>query len=314
MNTSEKQNKPTNNKTRKSIIPFLLILSMALNLALVYVIFEKKDVEIAHQKKVNAAQKANYSESLSRLSTRLKQEIAHSKKFGQEQQKYQDSLTKVLANVEADRDNLKQAVALTQTQMNAYKLKIAAYEELLIRKDSLMISLKEINTMLGDKNHRLNLRINKAIEDKVKIEQESKQLKNTIKQAAGLKVKDIVIKRVNRRGKSKTGKVFRERNISQLQVYLSFIDNELIKIGNKSVMMLLKDEMGKTLIPSSGSGTFDLAGQETSYTMAQSFLYDKSAQTIMFNYDKDKPLGKGKFIVELYSEGKKIGDDSFRVR
>jgi len=314
MKTSEKQNKQANKTRKKSVIPFLLILSVALNLVLVYIIFEKKDVEIAHQKQINATQKANYSESLSRLSTRLKQEIANSKKFGQEQQKYRDSLTKVLKNVETDRANLKRAMVLTQTQMNAYKLKIAAYEELLIRKDSLMLSLKEINTMLGDKNHRLHLQINKAIEDKAKLALESKQLKNTIKQAAGLKVKNIVIKRVNRRGKSKTGKTFRERNISKLQVYLSFMDNELVEIGNKSVVMLLKDEMGKTLIPSTGSGTFDLAGHETSYTMAQSFLYDKSAQTIMFNYDKDKPLGKGKFFVELYSEGKKIGDDSFSVR
>ncbi|OJJ20489.1 hypothetical protein BKI52_18705 [marine bacterium AO1-C] len=313
MNTSQ-QNKQANKSFRKLVVPFLLILSVLANLALVYVIFEKKDVEIARQKKVNAEQKANYSQSLSRLSIRLKQEITNSKKFGQQQQKYRDSLTKVLKNVETDRANLKRVMVLTQTQMNAYKLKIAAYEELLIRKDSLMLGLKEINTMLGDKNRRLNIRINQTIEDKANVEQKNAQLESKIKQAAGLKVKDIVFKRVNRRGKAKTGKVFRERNISQLQVYLSFIDNELIEIGNKSVIMLLKDEMGQTLIPSSGSGTFDLAGQETSYTMAQNFLYDKSAQTIMFNYDKDKPLGKGKFFVELYSEGKRIGTDSFRVR
>ena len=321
MNTSEQSNKSTNSSSKKNLLPVLLALSVIVNLVLVYVIFEKKNVEIAHQKQmnqrqqqINAEQKSSYSQSLSRLSQRLKQEIAHSKKFGQAQQQYRDSLTKVLKHVEADRTHLRQTLVLTQKQMKAYKLKIAAYEMLLIRKDSLMTNLKEINTMLGDQNHRLNIQVNQGIEAKTNLEKEKEKLQSKIKQAAGLKVKDIVIKRVNRRGKSKAGKVFRERNISKLQVYLSFVDNELIEIGNKSVVMLLKDEMGQTLVPSISNGTFDLAGQQTSYTAAQRFIYDKSPQTIMLNYDKDKPLGKGKFLVELYSGGKKIGADSFRVR
>lgn len=321
MNTSKQSNKSTNPSSKKNLLPILLALSVIVNLVLVYIIFEKKNVEIAHQKQmnqrqqqINAEQKSSYSQSLSRLSQRLKQEIAHSKKFGQAQQQYRDSLTKVLKHVEADRTRLRQTLVLTQKQMKAYKLKIAAYEMLLIRKDSLMTNLKEINTMLGDQNHRLNIQVNRGIEAKTNLEKEKEKLQSKIKQAAGLKVKDIVIKRVNRRGKSKAGKVFRERNISKLQVYLSFVDNELIEIGNKSVVMLLKDEMGQTLVPSISNGTFDLAGQQTSYTATQRFIYDKSPQTIMLNYDKDKPLGKGKFLVELYSEGKKIGADSFRVR
>lgn len=314
MNNSKQHNKQANKSTRKPIVSFLLILSIMLNLALVYVIFEKKDVEIAHQKQINTQQKASYTQSLTRLSEQLKQEITNSKKFGKEQQQYRDSLTQVLKNVEADRANLQRSMVLTQAQMKAYKRKIAAYEYLLVRKDSLMISLKEVNDMLDKKNDTLQIQVNKGIENHAKEKEKNEKLEQKLKNASGLKVKDIVIKRVNRRGRIKAGKVFRERHISKLQVHFSFIDNELIEAGNKSVMMLLKDEMGRTLIPSSGTGTFELDGQETSYTSAQTFLYDKTGQTVMFNYDKDKPLGKGKFMVELYSEGKKIGVDSFRVR
>lgn len=128
-------------KRRVILIGFILVL-VALNIVLIYMIIQNKNSEIDAQKKLRAQQKESYETNLKNLSRRLKQEIARAKQDGEENKKYQDSLLSALKEVEEDRDKLKNARNFSQAQIQQYKLKIAAYEELLIQKDSLMRQFK----------------------------------------------------------------------------------------------------------------------------------------------------------------------------
>ncbi|WP_299453990.1 hypothetical protein [uncultured Microscilla sp.] len=309
MTTEQKQD-----KRRVIVIGFILVLVL-LNVVLIYMIIQNKNSEIDKQKKLRAQQKESYETNLNNLSRRLKQEIARSKQDGEENQKYQDSLLKVLKEVEGERDNLKASKTFTQKQMQYYKLKIAAYEELLIRKDSLMRKFKATIARQSEQMTDLRKKNNEVLEQVGKTKQEINQYKKRFAKAGVLKAENITINRVNRRGKEKGGGSYRERNIDKLKIYFTLADNKAAKIGQKSIMMLLKDDTGQTLVPSVGGGRFKLNGTATSYTAAQSFLFDNSQQTLVFNYiNTNKDLGKGKFTVELYAEGERIGTGSFTIR
>lgn len=308
MSTEQKQD-----KRRVILIGFILVL-VVLNVVLIWMIIQNKNAEIDKQKQLRADQKQGYETNLKNLSRRLKQEIARAKQEGEENKEYQDSLTKVLEDVTKDRDNLKQIKNFTQAQIQSYKLKIAAYEELLIRKDSLMRDMKATINRQGEQLTELRNENNKVLAQVGKTKEEINSYKKRFAKAGVLKAENIIINRVNRRGKEKSGGSYRERNISKIKVYFTIADNKAAKIGQKTVMMLLKDETGSTLVPPVGSGRFKIGGKDTYYTAAQSFLFDNSQQNLVFNYQKDKELGKGKFFVELYSEGEKIGVGSFRVR
>lgn len=301
-------------KRRVILIGFILVL-VALNIVLIYMIIQNKNAEIDAQKKLRTQQKESYETNLKNLSRRLKQEIARSKQEGEENKKYQDSLLSALKDVEEDRDKLKNAKTFSQAQIQQYKLKIAAYEELLIQKDSLMRQFKGTIARQREQMTDLRKENNKVLEQVGKTKEEIQKYKQRFAKAGVLKAENITINRVNRRGKEKGGGSYRERNIEELKIYFTLADNKAAKIGQKAIMMLLKDDTGQTLVPAVGGGRFEINGVKTSYTASQSFLFDNSQQTLVFKYlNKNKDLGKGKFTIELYSEGERIGTGSFTVR
>lgn len=301
-------------KRRVILIGFILVL-VALNVVLIYMIIQNKNSEIDAQKKLRAQQKESYETNLKNLSRRLKQEIDRAKQDGEDNKKYQDSLLSALKDVEEDRNNLKNARNFSQAQIQQYKLKIAAYEELLIQKDSLMRQFKGTIARQREQMTDLRKKNNAVLEQVGKTKEEIQEYKKRFAKAGVLKAENITINRISRRGREKGGGSYRERNIDKLKIYFTLADNKAAKIGQKTVMMLLKDDTGQTLVPAVGGGRFKVKGVETSYTASNSFLFDNSQQTVVFNYtNTNKDLGKGRFTVELYSEGERIGTGSFTVR
>jgi hypothetical protein len=63
-----------------------------------------------------------------------------------------------------------------------------------------------------------------------------------------------------------------------------------------------------------GSGVFNFGGKETVYTAKQSVFYDNSGQNVDFIYSRGANYTKGKYAIELYSEGFSVGRGSFDVK
>ena len=308
MTTEQKQDK------RRVILVGFILLLVVLNVVLIYMILQNKNSEIQKKEALLKQQKESYETRLNTVKRLLKQEIARAKQDGEENQLYQDSLSKVLDSVVKSQENLKNLVRFTQQQNESYKLKIAAYEELLIRKDYLMRDMKGTIKRQGEQLTELRKENNRVLEQVGKTKEEITKYKERFAKAGVLKAENITINSVDRRGKERSGGSYRERRINRLKIRFSLADNKAAKIGQKTVYMLLKDDTGQTLVPPVGSGRFKLNGNETYYTASQSFLFDNSQQNLNFTFQKDKELGKGRFTVELYSEGEKIGIGSFSVR
>ncbi|OJJ20487.1 hypothetical protein BKI52_18695 [marine bacterium AO1-C] len=308
MTTEQRQDK------RRVILVGFILLLVVLNVVLIYMILQNKNAEIQKKEALLKQQKENYETRLNTVKRLLKQEIARAKQDGEENKLYQDSLSKVLDSVVKSQENLQRVQKFTQAQNQSYKLKIAAYEELLIRKDSLMRDMKATINRQGEQLTELRKKNNEAMEQVGKKNVALKEYEKKFAKAGVLKAENITINSVDRRGKERTGGSYRERRISKLKIRFSLADNKAAKIGQKTIYMLLKDDTGQTLIPPVGSGRFKIDGRETSYTASQSFLFDNSQQNLTFSFQKDNELGKGRFTIELYSEGERIGVGSFAVR
>jgi hypothetical protein len=64
-----------------------------------------------------------------------------------------------------------------------------------------------------------------------------------------------------------------------------------------------------------GSGAFIYNGREMIYSSKQAITFTNSMQTVDILYGRGGvPLKSGKYTVELYSEGFKIGQGDFTVR
>ncbi len=308
MTTEQKQD-----KRRVILVGFILVLVL-LNVVLIYMILQNKNAEIKEQKALLKVQKEGYETRLNTVKRLLKQEINRAKLDGEENKRYQDSLSTVLDSVIKYQEKLKGLQDYSRQQIQGYKLKIAAYEELLIRKDSLMREMKGTIRRQGEQLTELRKKNNEAMEKVGKTNVALKEYEKKFAKAGVLKAENITINSIDRRGKERSGGSYRERRIKKLVIRFSLADNKAAKIGQKTIYMLLKDDTGQTLLPQVGSGRFKINGTETSYTSAYSFLFDNSQQNINFTFEKDTELGKGRFMVELYSEDEKIGIGSFTVR
>ena len=63
-----------------------------------------------------------------------------------------------------------------------------------------------------------------------------------------------------------------------------------------------------------GEGTFDYQHKEMIYTIKKQITYQGNGQMVDIIYKRGTPFKKGKHLIELYSEGFKIGEGTFEVR
>ena len=95
----------------------------------------------------------------------------------------------------------------------------------------------------------------------------------------------------------------------------TLLDNPLTKEEPKDVFVRVLDPSGAVVSDmANGSGTFTVDGNETIYTTKQTVNYTSNGQNVELLYTRGIPYKPGKYTVELYSEGFRIGSGEFAVR
>jgi len=103
--------------------------------------------------------------------------------------------------------------------------------------------------------------------------------------------------------------------VDKVRVDFILEKNPLTLTDNKTVYMRIIDPSGATISDNAtGSGEFDYNGQKQGYTISQDVVYGNNNQDMSIMYDRATPFPKGKYTVELYSEGFSIGEGSFSVK
>lgn len=310
---SNKSTQRTPERSRLWLI--LIIIGLAVgNFVVFYMLWQGKESDKLMYEKLLKDQKADSEKDLANLSDKLKEQIQRADRMGEENRSFVDSLQKVLRQVDADRNNLRNTVKVTQEQMKQYKEKIEAYEMLLKKKDQEIEKLRETANLLYDKNNELKEEKNKLSVEKNEIDQEREKLKSKVETAAALKAENMVVNAINDRGKETSGGQYRAKNIAKLNISFNIADNRLAKIGNREVFIRIIEPAGTILANAGTSGKFDMNGTTGTYTSRQQILFDNSRQTINFQYKRGGEYAPGRHTVEVYCEGQKIGIGSFEVR
>ena len=216
----------------------LIIIGLAAgNVVVFYMLSQNRESDKIMYQKLLAEQKSESEKDLQNLSDKLKEQIAKADRMGEENRSFVDSLQKVLRQVDADRNSLRNTLKVTQEQMKQYKEKIEAYEMLLKKKDQEIEKLRETANLLYDKNNELKEDKNKLMAEKNEIDQDRAKLKNKVEAAAALKAENMVVNAINDRGKETSGGQYRAKNIAKLSISFNIAENRLAKIGNREVFL-----------------------------------------------------------------------------
>lgn len=230
------------------------------------------------------------------------------------------------AQLEKDKKNL---VNSKSVSIRDFESKIMGYEAALSAKDVEIAKLREENAQLttevktlGSENSNLKNDVSTLKTDKQALADsvyattvKNKELAEKVTLAAALKAMNVSVNAINSRGKEREGGEYKAKRVEKVKISFKLSENPLTKRENKVIYMRMLDPQGNCISDmATGSGAFNYGGKEMIYTAKQSVTYDNSGQNVDFIYSRGSNYSKGKYNIELYSEGFSIGRGIFEVR
>lgn len=310
------ENNPQKSKTNGALLAALIIMTGLAGVSS-YLYFD--------QKKVSENQEVTISErveelsttrvKLDSISTALDAKIAEVQKLGGDV----SELEKMKVQLEQDKASLRKG---NRISIAKYDAKIKQYEAFLVEKDTLIASLQRENVtlasnvkVLDEENTGLKTQRQRLADSVTTVISQNQELATKVTRAAALKAQNVKVFAVNAKGKVKEDDSYKAKRLDKIKLVYTLLDNPLTKEEPKDVFVRVLDPSGAVVSDmANGSGTFSVDGNETIYTTKQTVNYTSNGQNVELLYTRGIPYKPGKYTVELYSEGFRIGSGEFAVR
>ncbi|QJD78319.1 hypothetical protein [Spirosoma rhododendri] len=309
-------NNPQRSKTNGALLAALIIMTGLAGVSS-YLYFD--------QKKVSENQEVTISErveelsttrvKLDSISTALDAKIAEVQKLGGDV----TELEKVKAQLEQDKASLRRG---NRVSLAKYEQKIKQYEAFLVEKDTLIANLQRENVtlasnvkVLDEENTGLKTQRQVLRDSVTTYATQNQELSTKVTRASALRAQNVKVYAVNARGKVKEDDSYKAKKLDKIKLTYTLLDNPLTKEEAKEVYVRVLDPNGAVVSDmANGSGTFNVDGNETIYTTKQTVNYTNNSQNVELLYSRGIPYKPGKYTIELYSEGFRIGAGEFAIR
>ena len=303
---------------RKTLLWAALAVLLLLNLVLVYFIYHEKQENLAKDEIITAKTEEVLSikTKLDSISTELDIKIAEIQKLGGSV----DSLVALKAQLEKDKKELKNANTYSAAN---YNQKIKNYEAVLSEKDGEIARLKQELGIATTKNEELNQKVTGLESEKQLLADsvstysaQNKELVEKVTLASALHAENVNVNAVSSKGKEREGGKYKAKRIDKLRVNFKLAENAVAKQNEKDIYLRVLDPDGAVLSDmATGSGSFMFNGKELIYSSKQTVSFTNTGQSVDIFYGRGGiPMKDGKYAIELYSEGFKIGEGDFTVK
>ncbi len=301
----------------------LVIMTLAAG-AFGFMYFDKK--ELAESKEVVIMEKAKelaFTQTrLDSVSRSLDAKIAEIQQLGGNI----EELTKMKAKLEADKASLRKS---NKFEIAKYNTKIKEYEQFLADKDVEIAKLREENTMLATSNQTLTSENTTLKTEKETLSQEklaltdsvttynsrNRELSEKVAIGAALKAENIKVLAVTPKGKVKDNDSYRAKRVDKIKLQFTLPPNPLTVPEEKEIIVRVLDPEGAVVSDEAmGSGKFSWKGQEMVFTTKDRVAYQNANQTVEMTYDNAQRFRPGKYSVEVYAEGFRIGSSNFTIK
>ncbi|AFK03593.1 hypothetical protein Emtol_2457 [Emticicia oligotrophica DSM 17448] len=233
-------------------------------------------------------------------------------------------LEAVKAQLENDKKKLKSDLNFS---VQKYEAKIKDYENFLVAKDDDIRKLKEENGVLVAKNQTLETEKQQVIVENTSLKTEKEALTTTLADvntkntdlsrqvtlASAMKAVNVQVAALSSKGKERDGGEYKARRIDQIKVSFIMPSNPIAAQNNKDIFVRVLDANG-AVVENGNGGVTQIDGKEIGYTFKNSVPFENNDQRVELVSGKVANFTKGKYTVELYSEGFKIGKGGFEVK
>ncbi|WP_347156860.1 hypothetical protein [Pontibacter chitinilyticus] len=310
-------NTPENRSNRKLLIGGLLFVLLSINGILIYMNYQKKEkteeqAEVIRVKNSELENQIKIYEALKSDFERQSQEL-------QAMGLQNDSLETKIAAINADLLQLRgfRKSSYSLADQRRFRDRAQTFEKQLKEKDQEIAKLKEDNEVLFTENTDLKTTQNKLTDSLTTVKTSNQELSNKVRVASRLEAQDLQVNIINQRGKEKddNDNEFKAKRVDKIRVVFKLAKNDVAAKEPKTVYMRLIEPDGAALYNlATGSGSFQIDGENMYYTAKRDFVFDNTQQQLSFVYDKDAAYKKGQHTIELYTDGFLIGKTTFTLK
>jgi cell division protein FtsL len=299
---------------QKSPLKFFLILSLAVNiiLAVLLVVLNNSSAEkTAEIEQLNGVVDGKHSEIVSKT-----QEL--------------EDMSGDLARIRSEREKLGLQNDSLDKQINAlndYIIQVKKTSKFDAKKrqemEQMLTTMRSEITKKDDeishlkmKNDSLSTNVNTLTSEKQRLGDSLTHTFKELEYASILKADNIKITALKANGKEVDEAEYKGHKVDRLKISFTLADNKAAKKNRKTFYVSLLTPTGKVFSdPNNGGGKLRANdGNDVEYTLNQSLVFDNSNQKLSFTMMKGFNYTAGLYIVEIYSEGYKIGESKITMK
>lgn len=258
---------------------------------------------------------------LDSISKILDEKIANIKKLGGNI----IELKRIKAQLESDKKLLKSDLNFS---IQKYSTKIKDYENFLTVKDKEFNNLKEENTQLKARTEILELEKEVVVLENNTLKNDRESLSQTVAEysaenynlqrqvtlASSMKAINVQVAALSSNGKAREGNSFKASRISKLRISFIMPSNAIAVKNRKDIYVRILDANGGLISDNANAGVLEYEGNEIGYSIRQGVLFENNDQKVDIIYAQETPYSSGKYEIELYCEGFRIGKGGFEVK
>jgi|GEM_PF-252059 len=229
------------------------------------------------------------------------------KELGAEITTRRNEIAALAAKLRATQGNDSKLIAELRSKMDEMQAQIKKLE-------SENVELKEQNAKLDQE--RVQLQTEKQ-EISTKYEQESKEKKKYKGIAQSLKAQNLKVEALKKRWLTgKEAVTSKAKDVESFRTTFSIAENAEAEPGDRTIYIKITGPDGTTINnPGNEGGTFEFEGNESKYTYKISEIFDQVAKAVKPSiWRPTSDLKAGKYTVELYSEGFKMGSATMTLK
>ncbi len=167
-------------------------------------------------------------------------------------------------------------------------------------------SLDQMNKFLIAENFQIKDDHERIKSEMDNVVEKNDELELVIEGASIVKTAHIGFTFLNRRGKTTE----KSSKVEKIQTSFTLVANDLAQSGPRRVYLRIIRPDGYAL---SGGQTFDYREKKISYSAYRDVIYEKQNLDVVIYYDVTETLNVGKYVVEIYMDGNKIGESFFTI-
>ncbi|MEK0421372.1 MAG: hypothetical protein EBV15_05705 [Bacteroidetes bacterium] len=195
----------------------------------------------------------------------------------------------------------------SDAEISELKLKIGELSAQLDRLQKENEELKEVNNQLNKEKEAVQ-------EENKQLTAEKKKYKNIAQRLQAGNIRVEALKKRWITGKEAT--TSKAKEVEAFRTSFTLAENNVAEPGDKVIYVKVTGPEGVTLTnPGNEGGTFEFENKESKYTYKFSVAYDQESKSVpATKWRPARDLKKGKYTIELYCDGFKIGSETLDLK